>query len=161
MSAYMVDREHIRALVHFATRTKEQHQTSAFRIWWSGNWHGFDYGDPDHAAQLGAELWTENRRSIEARYPDCAGSDDLPGKIGEDWVYGEHHRPQRERTPVEILMACAGFAYQACETDDWDKTKAHAIIDAIKEKAIRKLPGYGDADWTISDPPTENAVSAR
>ncbi len=151
MSAYMVDREHIAVLVQFATRLAPPHH-NGLRVWWDCRWITFDHGDSDHAAKMGAELWTENRRSIEARYPDCKGSDDLPGKVGENWVYGSHQRPQRERNPVEILAACAGYFYQACETDDWERTKAHAILDAIKEKAIRMLPGYQDADWTISDP---------
>ncbi len=150
-AAYMGDREHIRALVEFAMSLNPPHQ-NGLRVWWNRNWLGFDYGDQDHAAQLGAELWTENRRSVETRYPDCRGTDDLPGKIGEDWVYGAHLPPQRDRSPVEILAACAGFDYQACESDDWADTKAHAILHAIKEKAIRMLPGYDQAEWTIGDP---------
>jgi hypothetical protein len=48
---------------------------------------------------------------------------------------------------VHILKMCACLAYQSCETDDWDKTKAYELLQMIKDAAIRKLPGYEDAPW--------------
>ena len=37
----------------------------------------------------------------------------------------------------------------SAETDNWKETEAYAIYDALKETAIRNLPGYEDARWEI------------
>ncbi len=52
-------------------------------------------------------------------------------------------------TPVQVLKAVACLAYQSCETPDWTTTVACNILNEIKEFAIRKLPGYEGAAWTI------------
>jgi hypothetical protein len=59
---------------------------------------------------------------------------------------------------VDVIKACHGYIYQACEADDWKDTEAHAIINAIEGAAIRSLPGYQDSsawslsEWSLSEP---------
>ena len=55
--------------------------------------------------------------------------------------------------PVVILKLCANLDYQSCETPDWKTTKARALLEQIKDEAIRQLPGYEDAPWGLLDLP--------
>ena len=53
-------------------------------------------------------------------------------------------------SPLVILKACHGYAYQSSETNDWKSTEAHAIVRAIEAAAIRSLPGYAEsAGWSL------------
>lgn len=50
---------------------------------------------------------------------------------------------------VTILKLCTCYDYQACELDDYDRTLARTIVNAIRLKAISELPGYEEAPWGI------------
>jgi hypothetical protein len=52
---------------------------------------------------------------------------------------------------LQVLKACACYAYQSCEHSGWEASEAHAFIQALKDKAVRTLPGYGDAVWGAPD----------
>jgi hypothetical protein len=49
----------------------------------------------------------------------------------------------------ELYGLCDCYAYQACETSDWHETEAYAIMQYLKQRAIRNLPGYDDAKGDI------------
>jgi hypothetical protein len=51
--------------------------------------------------------------------------------------------------PIEIIKACDCFDYQACEVPNYDETPAAKLIDSIRREAIRCLPGYDGAAWSI------------
>jgi len=53
---------------------------------------------------------------------------------------------------VQTLKAIACFDYQACETDDWQQSEAFAFCEALRDRAINKLPGYSEAKWGIDEP---------
>lgn len=160
MSAYMVDRGHIRYLVHAAVSLRS-HRDSPFSYYHDGRRRvllkhdSMADGGGVTPSELGQILWSENRRSIEARYPDCKDSNDLPGEIGEDWKYS--HRPVNTslavfRTePTQVFMSCSCFEYQACETEDWEDSEAHTILDAIRSAAWCMLPGYEKCTWGAPD----------
>lgn len=146
MSAYIVDHDHIDALLSYAI---EHHVT---------------YVTPDtkklieikkeNATEIGRILLDENERSVRYRYPDC-GPEDLPGTIGEDSAsYKFRSWPLRSPlSAMTILNACDGFDYQACETDDYDQSLAAVIINRIRGWAIRRLPGLSDAPgWHMHRP---------
>jgi hypothetical protein len=61
-----------------------------------------------------------------------------------------HDYNPKHLTPVQILKLCDCYEYQACETGEaYYQSFAHAIIQAIRGKAWRRLPGYDEAEWTI------------
>lgn len=43
------------------------------------------------------------------------------------------------------------FRYNETMTDDWRDTPAAWLLRAIQSEAISQLPGYGAAEWHITD----------
>jgi hypothetical protein len=101
----------------------------------------------ENAGYVGAMLLAENRRSVDHRYAE------------EEW-----EQPYLFKmlpgvpNPVAVLKAIDGFEYQACEHPEWEKSEAHNFCDALRRKAIGKLPGYEeDEHWGVS---SRNILSA-
>ena len=146
MSAYIVDHDHIDALLDYAIQQQVRYvvreTNSIVEI------------DAKNATEIGRILLTENERSVRARYPACDVKE-LPGTIGEDAANYKFKRWPL-RSPLQaltILKACDGFDYQACETDDYEQSLAANIIRAIRGFAIRRLPGYSDSPgWSMHRP---------
>lgn len=131
MSAFVVNNHHINAMLQVARPMFHQSQLT---YTWEDQRH-IIFG---HSEKVGQKLVDENVRSTNY----CYQEDRLP--------YQFHHDPFiPEYTPVEIIKACNCYSYQACETPDWEKTEAHAIMTALRERAIRQLPGYEEATWEI------------
>lgn len=132
MSAFIVSDDHIHALVSYALGGANDRISTR---------HDND--------QLGQVLVNENYRSVNYRYR----AKDEPPRYS--W------RPTlRPFKPVEILKACDCYDYQSCETEDYDSTEAARIIQQIRSKAIRNLPGYESAAWDIRDEPTGISLSS-
>ena len=128
MSAYIVADAHIDALISYAIKTNVSFY--------------FENGRTDitrnSANDIGQILLDENYRSVNHRYRGEEG--DAPRyKI----------KPHAVLEPVVILKLINCLDYQSCETDDWKASKAYAVLDAIKDQAIRNLPGYEAAPWGI------------
>ena len=157
MSAFVCSPEHFKALAIFA----------ASRI--HGRWRvdpryikGLSHPSPVGIENLTREalatlyadtLYRENVRSVEHRYPNSA-RDDLPGPVADvghvDISSRDLMKTGLALKPVQLLKLCACVAYQSCETDDWESTVAFALLQSIKDAAIRALPGYEDAAWDFS-----------
>lgn len=144
MSAYIVDHDHIDALLSFAIQ------------------HGVTYTANDsfveitksNATEIGRILLDENERSVRHRYPGCA-PDELPGTIGQNAALYKFRRwPAMVPLPaLSILKACDSLDYQSCETDDYRQSLAASITNAIRNYAISRLPGYEDSPgWSMSRP---------
>lgn len=92
-------------------------------------------------AQIAAVLRHQNIRSIQARY----GSD------ADDMWGDEPYRYRRVESDLishpAVLKSLACLEYQSCETDDYRETLAWALLEAIRDAAVRDLPGYDDAPW--------------
>lgn len=56
------------------------------------------------------------------------------------------------RRLLAMLSALSCFDYQACETPDWRQSLAWQICDAIRDAAIRALPGYSSGPWEVRRP---------
>lgn len=132
MSAVVVGHAHIDALLTFASDNRVSY--------WNGEERVSIRGEEN---AIGCILLQENERSVRYRYDDAG--DDLPGTIGETWKDYEFRVYSEPLTPVAILKGCNCYDYQACETDNYDQSEAYRIINAIRQAAIRKLPGYDDA----------------
>lgn len=77
------------------------------------------------------ELAIENVRSLNARYRD--DSNDF-----------QKVEPFRIISPYDVelsdvLGALACYEYQACESNEWEKSFAHALIEAIRRKVCSMI----------------------
>lgn len=146
MSAYICDPEHFGALAAYAVLTD-----SVIHPWRAG--------DRILTAQNAAQrLARENIRSVAHRYPDDKdgsrpGPCLLDAEIEEAAaIYAAHFTTNPLRlTPVQVFKLCQGYSYQACEADDWRTTEAALQIEWIQSEAVRSLPGYDDADWSLPE----------
>lgn len=137
MSAYVVDRDHIRYLVQAVSQ-------------WEISWY---FDGEHHTANtyserntLGQMLWDENVKSVSHRYPDDPF--DLPGRIGDaPYLYREDLPLVGNIDPVQLIKACHCYQYQSCEHEEWGSSEACAVIESIINTACHKLPGYEKAEW--------------
>ena len=158
MSAYVVDKRHIDALVTAALRlphpgsqmrwldpgAPEETDYQRGEVWGSTALASYRtrvrYMTRENATAVGRMLLFENMRSVSHRYDEPL---ELP-----DYDYTTYGLTL---TPVQILMALSGFEYQACEHPGWENSEAHAFCEALQREAIRALPGYDDAGtWEIT-----------
>jgi len=147
LSAYIVDHDHIDALLSYGIEHKVRYVVR----------------DPNaacieitetNATEIGRIMLDENERSVRHRYPG-SDVDDLPGSIGQDAAKYKFKRwPALVALPaMTILKACDGFDYQANETENYEQSLAATIIRAIRGYAIRRLPGYDNAPgWSMHRP---------
>lgn len=152
MSAFQVSPEHVAAMLRSAIALGRLDR------------HPFRYAFAqkqvvveDELERVGWTLWDENARSVRARYPDADEHEMIAPAPLEKSRWGRLVRSSSDRTPtpVETLSICACYRYQACETGDFESTEAGAFFDALREAAIRHLPGYDEApwEWTIARRP--------
>lgn len=132
MSAFLCDTYHISKLAEYACRRP-----------CSAIWHNGRRYDLHDARTIADILYQENCRSLNARYGDT----EFDPFVFDRAAYVPYHY-----TPAQIIKACHCFVYQACETDDYYTTVAHAIIEHIIGRACRSLPGYDVAEWGLSVP---------
>jgi hypothetical protein len=138
MSAFIVDHDTIDALLTLAVGRKVSYYVAATETRVQITAH--------NAEEVGRLLLTENERSVYHRYPDSKAGN-LPGRIGEDVSSYRFRFIHAPLPAVVVLKSCDCFDYQACETDDYETSLAHAIVHAIRKECIRALPGYDGAPW--------------
>jgi hypothetical protein len=154
MSAYIVDRGTIAYLVeagrHFDTASSPLIWSKATKaIAGSCGAQAVLVPGMMDPAEVGQMLWDENIRSIEYRYPDTVASKDYPGgPCGDSLRYSEHRVPPfRIFTVPQVIMTAKCFAYQACETNDWERSEAHSYIEALKSLAVESLAHAEGTQW--------------
>lgn len=143
MSCYIVDDEHINVMAWALRAFGDPGHT----IWDGANWLPCAT-DTDldliartlHAWNVAA--W--NQRYVDVATPTYAG---YLEPIHTTW------------TPVEIIKACDGYDYQACDAPGWENSPARHISQAIRAIAIKALPGYEQAAWEIT--PRDTPISER
>lgn len=140
MSAWIVSAHHIDALAGAATRP------NAFgHLRYRYNGHARECRDPD---AIGRILLAECVKSVQHRYPDDSDVE-LPGSAARPDTYW--YRTPDSHAPVVLLKAIDCYEYQSCEHPDWEKSEAHAICDALRDRLIGQLPGYDEAPWGIEE----------
>lgn len=130
MSAFVVSNKHINAMVGSV-----HPEYPGDSLWYYFN-DEQKFFDPQKAGEI---LLAQNVRSVNARYH----SDEKY----EAFKYNPYDAGRY--SPVQIIKACACYEYQACETGDLEETEAGVINTFIRERAIRNLPGYNEAEWGI------------
>jgi hypothetical protein len=134
MSAHMVSDNHIHALVNFALLNNLDYRANG----------RFVRITRESAEEIGQILIDQNYRSVHHRYLDRAEQ-----HFGKPPTY-KFKVVRLLPDAVALLKLCVCYAYQACETDDWESSIAADIIMRIKDRAIIKLPGYDAAPWGIN-----------
>lgn len=122
MSAFLVDDYHINALVSWAY-ARNGHK--AVTYYWSGSRRDIRH-DPRRVASV---MFAENVRSVNARYQE---SDPAHG-------FTYRHVMTGRFSAADIVNACRCLSYQSCEADGWQDSEAYAVIEAIKDAAVRDL----------------------
>jgi len=94
-------------------------------------------------------LLKENLRSLSARYP---GRDFLKDWQKEAKAYAFKSSVDVDAT--QVIKCCDSYGYQACETADYDTTKAAAYVAKVRAAAIaaggkESGPEYDRADWSL------------
>ncbi len=136
MSAYMVSKEHVIYLAR------------AGRGLSYGDWLGRGNYTAGAMAGVATRLWAENLISVEARYPGDTSADSDYIVTPEDVASTQF----AEFRLAEVFKACACFAYQACESEDWESSAAHGYLDVLRAHYADQVAGYEAAPWGCPDP---------
>lgn len=160
MSAFMVGKEHIDALVTaalaigqegplrwFAHPLTDEESALAHQVGAPWGAEGPEiarrlsrYATAEEADRIGQMVTRENRLSVNHRYNESEVEDiyayDGPAQV-------------RSVDPVVILKAIDCYEYQSCEHPGWEASEAFAFCQALRRRMIRRLPGYDDAPWEI------------
>jgi hypothetical protein len=96
------------------------------------------YYRSSHLKDIKRELKLENIASLNARYPQDAGlaGDNAPFKA----IYRD------QATYAQALGALRCYEYQACESENWSSSYAHALCVAIRN-AICALISEGEWEY--------------
>ncbi len=147
MSAFVVDKAHINALVNAGLGGRDP-------LTWYHNekYHKLHYNNADEVGQM---LLNECIRSVGARYQDSEVTD-LPGRVDAEYLIPFKHKLSYNPLPaVTVFSLINCYKYQSCETDDWEQTEAYAFCQQLEGRLIRNLPGYDDAPWEWTQWPEE------
>lgn len=152
MSTYMVDRKHIIYLVKAATSRRLASYVGGSISWFhNGNRFQLSCMDEEGAVKAAQMLWNANLKSIHARYPDTVDNpENMPGPISENWIIEADDFRKfvfMDFDIAQIAKAIHCLEYQSCEYDKWPESEACAFLAALKEKCLRALVGYTDAEW--------------
>ena len=138
MSTFLVGNKHIAAMVK---SLYPRYAGDSVSYYWNGNSHPMFGGEAQR--HMGQVLAEQNYRSVTHLYgPDRQGdivfepfrSDPLVGPL----------------SPVAALKACDCYDYQSCETGDYPDTEACAIVERVRSRATKALPGYDEAQaWPV------------
>jgi hypothetical protein len=129
MSAFVVSEVHINTLITFGASGQ-----NPATVYWERRHISFR-GNEQMLADV---LMNANVEAVNTRYSDDG---QLTGC--------KFRRAVTLPAPVGILKACDCYDYQTCELANYDATFAAKIIEAVRAKAVRALPGYDDAKWSI------------
>ena len=157
MSAFIVDRGHIRFLIDAGLRLPARLYEDNTLSWRDREL------TRETASAVGLMLWEECRRSVAYRYHDEPDAD-LPGPCEDGPRFGYVHTPCTKKIdPVEVLKAIDCYSYQSCEHPEWEASEAHAFCASLRSCAISCLPGYEKAPWGAPegwdlDPPKQTDI---
>lgn len=139
MSAFIVGNPHIAYIVRAAAQFACEGRGSSFGWVKDGKYELLDGYDQEKLRLLGQILLDANVKSVNTRYQ-------------EDAAETYEHRPVYDAAPVSLVglfKAIHCLDYNSCEFDGWEASEAYAILDSLKNHAIRALPGYDKAAWEV------------
>lgn len=142
MSAFMTSDKHRNAMLNYLRLTAHRDYNELIIYLndrppvFLGNWH--EDGTWIKAAKI---LYDENNRSLKARYQASNG----PDFNSLSYVFSRGEK----LSAVECLKACDCYDYQSCETENYKKSVAYALVEQTRDCATDHLPGYDKAKWEI------------
>ena len=135
MSAFLVSDAHLCAIVNFAALAFARDNYMP---------HGIPV--TTEPQKLGELLYAANVASVDYRYPAQANETAPKWKLQPS--------PLAVNSPhflVPFLKLLDCLEYQSCERNDWEQSQAYKAIQALRCKAISKLPGYEAAPWALPE----------
>ena len=141
MSAWIVSKAHIDVLIGAAL---DEGYGGRFH-WYTADGKAHELSR-ENANEVGAMLWAENHRSVNARY-------------NESTPVPEYTFERRGTvSPGGVAKAVNCYEYQSCEHDGWRGSAAFEFCAALTGEMARKLPGYEDAPWGFEEENTPRQV---
>lgn len=148
MSAFMVDKRHIDALVTLAYRGPVD---IAPHTWCGSDFWGRHPSQADFDA-MGKVLIRANLDGIEYRYPDVIHNPEAtPGPIDRYWERPYVYEEGKRLTIVQALKAIDCYEYQCDESPGWRCSRAAILCAHLRTYLIHCLPGYEQAKWEITE----------
>ena len=149
MSAFMVNEDTLDLLASVVSWRREDLwvYVSEDTLPPRGNLHferGGNYYRDSDSSLIKEELRLENQASLWARYPNDADDfwkDRKPARFRP--VYSDH------ATIGQALGALACYEYQACESENWEKSFAFAICKSIRKLLCQMISGDS---WEFTRP---------
>lgn len=140
MSAYIVEKEHINAMLMAALSVRQP-------TTWRHNEQRYELTQ-DILDKVGQMLLDENVASVQHRYPSDTILQ-LPGKINAEWLLPFRYSPITSRVPtkVEAIKLVHCYKYQSCEHPGWKTSEAKAFCESLEGNLVREIPGYDEAPW--------------
>ena len=133
MSAYIVEDDHIDALITFCIDHQLRYRVDGKSV----------FITEANAEEVGRILLDANVASVHHRYE---------GRIDDDEKNAaSNYRFKRFVPGITLMQAICGVRcldYQSCERDDWELSTAWRICQSITDHAIARLPG-ADECWQI------------
>jgi hypothetical protein len=117
MSAWLVSEVHVRAIV---TAAKD----AGILV----------IGLPADPQGMGRAMFAENMRSLRHRYDDADSCWTEGKELERGFAFSEVRV-----APVALLKACDCYDYQACETDDYERTPVARLVNAVRAYALGQL----------------------
>ena len=126
MSAWIVSKQHIDALAYWLDRMGIAHDKQ----------------------KMGEMLWSENHKSIRARYGDYNHKGKFVKRPKYHYMipqprvtesYYDDFDPQN-LDQIQALVHC--YTYQTCEHEGWDKSRAKRLMDRLEAQLV-----MSGADW--------------
>jgi hypothetical protein len=134
MSCRVLSDKHISVLVCYAVLRNVS-------VYHNSEWHY--YRTPQDAVDLAGALARFNDKAYNYYYRDNGltkeGYIPIQFKVINATVFSE----------TQILKALNAYIYQCDSHPDWKNSYALAVIEAIRDSAIRNLDGYDNLDWEI------------
>ncbi|MFA7279133.1 MAG: hypothetical protein WC100_03465 [Sterolibacterium sp.] len=139
MSAFIVENKHIDYLINAALNLERGPYAQQFS--WLRKYRGAI--DAAEAAKeldaIGQMLLNENWRSINARYRE--------ENAAPVYIFNENSYRHAVPDALQVLKSISCFEYQACESDDYEKTLTAQFCRELHNHYIPRLPGYDKAVW--------------
>lgn len=99
------------------------------------------------ATLVGQMLLAENLRSMLARYPRIAGTDEVAGYQAAVDGYRHRYYPVVRLTAAAHAVSC--YDYQSCEHDAYGTSQASGFVEALRQAILRRMPGIDNEPWGI------------
>lgn len=134
MSAYVVSKAHIDALVSAAMQLGGGPGTPRLDFWWPDR--GRVDVTLDTATEIGRMLWATNHESVNYRYSE--------NEPAPEYAFVK----TREFSDAEIRDLVAGYDYQSCEHPGWRDSPAWYFCERVRHRLLDRIPGLSNC-WAV------------